>query len=162
MLGDDDRHSALDLLLLAESYVEAARHLLAGLEKSDLELRFEHPLFFLMAQGYELIFKAAQKTQRGQHDQSRDLSELWKDPQLKMLAAQMQAIVKGWQSESMQSMALDFEKNLDLLSGFFSGTDFDPRRFSRGAFTVPNLKFMIYSADNLIGYLKPLCEEGGE
>ena len=155
MLGDDDRHSALDLLLLAESYVEAAGHLLAGLEKGD-------PLFVLMAQGYELIFKAAQKTQRGQHDQSRDLSELWKDPQLKMLAAQMQAIVKGWQSESMQSMALDFEKNLDLLSGFFSGTDFDPRRFSRGAFTVPNLKFMIYSADNLIGYLKPLCEEGGE
>lgn len=147
-------HSIDNLLNLAESYIRTARHTLTGLEKTELELTYTHPVYFLLAQAFELLFNAGKQVQENQSDVATDLSALWRDPQLKILHRQAEYMMKGWQRESFQDVAFDFEKQINLLSHLIAPHLFLSGNILRETMTLPNINFLIFSAENFLQALR--------
>lgn len=151
-----------NLLNLSESYIHTARYALTGLESTELELTYTHPIYLLIAQAFELLFNAGKQLQENQQDLKSDLPALWRDPQLKILHRQAEYMMKGWQRESFQDAAFDFEKQLNLLSHLIAPHMLLSGNVLREAVTLPNINFLIFSAENFLQALRYLNEADEE
>ena len=54
----EERTSAIGLLLFGKSYLDSAEFLESNRHKGKLKLRFDAPIFFLVGHALELMFKA--------------------------------------------------------------------------------------------------------
>ena len=113
----DPQESALGVLNLSKSYLQAAEHLFGAIASQRLCLKFSHPLSFLLGHAIELVVKAALLHWGTQAPKKHDLASL-----------RVLAIDKG----SALALSKVEKCHFELLTEFFGTPPYEVRYLKTG------------------------------